>query len=149
MHTHTHTHQRHRRSRWHGFIKHGKFAKRHTNIIRRHTRLYIQTHFIRMDFVTAGKRLLHFHVPSDIIFRALHYFALIKCGRWKRSNGCFCSVWRPVHKTVTQTRLHEHTHTWKCFKMWLITNQTCCLRRMCLLLSGGMMNESSRWRIAR
>lgn len=109
--THTHTHQRHRRSRWHGFIKHGKFAKRHTNIIRRRTRLYIQTHFIRMDFVTAGKRLLHFHVPSDIIFRALHYFALIKCGRWKRSNGCFCSVWRPVSQnchTNTSTRTHTH-----------------------------------------
>lgn len=98
--------------------------KERTDIIQRHARLHIQTHFIRMDFVTPGKWLLHFHGPSDLIFRAFHYFALIKCGKGDAQRGrqskcyfCGASFGKPSYQTglervqekTTLFFVHKHT----------------------------------------
>ena len=108
--THTHTHTPEASSlqmaRLHQTWRVCKETQQHNS--ETHTLIYSDTFFIRMNFVTAAKRLLHFHVPSDRIFTALHYFASIKCGRWKQSNGCFCSLLKQVCKTVTQTHTHKH-----------------------------------------
>lgn len=116
------------------------YTERDTDIIQTHTCLHIQTNFIRVDFVTASKWLLHFHGPSDLIFRAFHYFILIKCGKetqayWEGGRANAASVHCEMEESLEnyqsglagqKTLLYMNTHVWQCFKKWLIFNQTCC-----------------------
>lgn len=71
-------------------------------------RLHIKTNVIRMDFVMPDKWLLHFHVPSDIIFRAFHYFALIKCGHEERSRA---TTHTSVHSLMEVSLENNHCQT--------------------------------------